>query len=82
MQNLMIVLRIFKNNFLFPSMLIKNIYIYLKSFVFLTESLKCFAIIVCEVNKRKVKVRKIRFVKSCFAAYRIKLFTIELLIVT
>lgn len=81
MQNFMIVLRIFKNNFLFPSMLIKNIYIYLKSFVFLTESLKCFAI-VCEVKKRKVKVRKIRFVKSCFAAYRIKLFTIELLIVT
>ena len=67
MQNFMIVLRIFKNNFLFPSTLIKK-YIYIKSFVFLTESLKCFAI-VCEVKKRKVKVRKIRFVKSCFAAY-------------
>ena len=67
MQNLMIVLRIFKNNFLFPSTLIKK-NIYIKSFVFLTESLKCFAI-VCEVKKRKVKVRKIRFVKSCFAAY-------------
>ena len=64
MQNFMIVLRIFKNNFLFPSTLIKK-YIYIKSFVFLTESLKCFAI-VCEVKKRKVKVRKIRFVKSCF----------------
>lgn len=82
MQNLMIVLRIFKNNFLFQSMRIKKyIYMYLKSFVFLTDSLKCFAI-VCEVKKWKVKVRKIRFVKSCFAACRTKSFTIELVIVT
>lgn len=66
MQNLMIVLRIFKNNFLFPSMGIKNIYIS-KVFRVFNREPKCFAI-VCEVEKKKRKVRKIRFVKSCFAA--------------